>query len=100
MITDGEPTAHINRAGYPEFNYPPTRETVEATMKEVIGCTKDDVRINLFVLDATAGLRAFIEQITRVNKGRAFFTSADDLGSYVLVDFLQSRKQTSRLSRR
>jgi uncharacterized protein with von Willebrand factor type A (vWA) domain len=77
MITDGEPTAHINRAGYPEFNYPPTRETVEATMREVTACTREDIRINMFVLDATGPLRRFIEQVTRVNEGRAFVALAD-----------------------
>jgi uncharacterized protein with von Willebrand factor type A (vWA) domain len=100
MITDGEPTAHINRAGYPEFNYPPTRETVEATMREVMACTREDIRINMFVLDATGPLRRFIEQVTRVNKGRAFFTTPEDLGDFVLVDFLESRRSTSRVRRR
>ena len=53
MITDGEPTAHITpRSGQPYFNYPPTQETVEATLREVVRCTKDNIRINTFMLDA------------------------------------------------
>ncbi|MFM7262635.1 MAG: VWA domain-containing protein [Acidimicrobiales bacterium] len=96
MITDGEPTAHITPRGEVYFNYPPVRETLEATLKEVMRCTRDDIRINTFVLDATQSLRRFIEQMTQINSGRAFFTDPDNLGSYVLVDFLENRKKTAR----
>jgi uncharacterized protein with von Willebrand factor type A (vWA) domain len=77
------------------FNYPPVRETVEATLHEVMRCTKDNIRINTFVLDATGALRAFIEQLTRINNGRAFFTTPETLGDYVLVDFMDNKKRTS-----
>ena len=61
MITDGEPTAHITPSGESFFNYPPVRETVEATLREVVRCTKEQIRINTFVLGADGSLRAFIE---------------------------------------
>ena len=99
MITDGEPTAHITQSGQVFFNYPPVRETVEATLKEVMRCTKDNIRINTFVLDATSSLRHFIEQMTQINHGRAFFTDPDNLGSYVLVDFLENRRKAARSGR-
>ncbi|CAB4799872.1 unannotated protein [freshwater metagenome] len=44
------------------------------------------------MLDADWGLRNFVEQLTRLNRGRAFFTSPDNLGDYVLVDFLEQRR--------
>ncbi len=100
MITDGEPTAHVLPSGEVFFNYPPIRETVEATLREVVRCTKDEIRINTFMLDADNGLRRFIEQLTKVNKGRAFFTSPDTLGDYVLVDFLEHKREMSRGRRR
>ncbi len=96
MITDGEPTAHITGSGQVFFNYPPVRETVEATLREVMRCTKDQITINTFVLDATGPLRRFIEQITELNHGRAFFTTPETLGDYVLVDFLENRRRTAR----
>ncbi len=96
MITDGEPTAHITGSGQVFFNYPPVRETVEATLREVVRCTKDQITINTFVLDATGPLRRFIEQITELNHGRAFFTTPETLGDYVLVDFLENRRRTAR----
>ena len=92
MITDGEPTAHIMPSGEIFFNYPPVHETVEATLREVTRCTKEQIRINTFMLDADNGLRRFIEQLTKINKGRAFFTTPDTLGDYVLVDFLNHKR--------
>jgi uncharacterized protein with von Willebrand factor type A (vWA) domain len=92
VVTDGEPTAHINRYGQPEFNYPPTQETLRLTMSEVIRCTKAAITINTFALDLERTQFPFVEQIARVNGGRTFYTSNDDLGGYVLVDFLKHRR--------
>lgn len=99
MITDGEPTAHIRANGEPFFSYPPSYETIEATLREVMRCTRDDIRINTFMLDATSELRSFIEQLTEINKGRAFFTTPETLGEYVLVDFLEHKRSLRRSTR-
>jgi uncharacterized protein with von Willebrand factor type A (vWA) domain len=96
MITDGEPTAHITPRGDVYFNYPPVRETVEATLREVVRCTREQIRINTFVLDATMALEAFIEKMTQLNGGRAFYTTNEALGDYVLVDFLERRRRMTR----
>ena len=100
MITDGEPTAHLNANGDPVFHYPPIRETVDATLAEVMRATREGIRINTFMLDATPYLQEFIERLTALNRGRAFFTTPDTLGDYVLVDFLESRRHQSRAGRR
>src|SRR5437764_586247 len=94
MITDGEPTAHFEPGmSEPFFSYPPVRETVDATLREVARCTREDVRINTFMLDATSYLKAFVEKLTHMNGGRAFFTTPETLGDYVLVDFVEHRTQ-------
>ncbi len=98
MVTDGEPTAHITDQGYPQFNYPPSQETVDRTLTEVRRCTRDGIRINVFMLDATPYLTRFIEAVTKMNGGRAFFTTNQNLGDYVLVDFVDQRR-TLRTSR-
>ena len=100
MITDGEPTAHITPDGYPFFNYPPARETIEATLREVVRCTKEQIRINTFGLGADGSLRAFIEKMTSINRGRAFFTTPENLGDYVLVDFMEGKRALARNARR
>ena len=96
MITDGEPTAHITPSGDVFFNYPPVRETIEATLREVVRASREQIRINTFVLDATSALTAFIEQMTQLGNGRAFYTTNDALGDYVLVDFLEQRRRMTR----
>ncbi|MDH3753838.1 MAG: hypothetical protein OEU32_08190 [Acidimicrobiia bacterium] len=93
MITDGEPTAHITPSGQPFFSYPPARETVDLTLAQVAACTRERIRINTFMLDATPHLTSFIEKITQLNGGRAFFTTPENLGDYVLVDFVEHRRQ-------
>jgi len=92
MITDGEPTAHILPGGEPFFSYPPSPETVRATLAEVARCTAENIRINTFMLDATPDLQAFVERMARMNRGRVFFTTPQNLGSYVLVDFLEQKR--------
>jgi uncharacterized protein with von Willebrand factor type A (vWA) domain len=97
MVTDGEPTAHIEPgADRPFFHYPPVRETLQATLAEVVRCTKERIRINTFLLDATPNLQAFTEQVARINRGRVFLTTPDTLGSYVLVDFLEQKRARRR----
>lgn len=96
MVTDGEPTAHINAFGKPEFNYPPTHETINLTLSEVNKCTKENIRINVFMLDATPYLTSFIERITKMNGGRAFFTDNQNVGDFVLVDFVEQKKKLIR----
>ncbi len=96
MVTDGEPTAHINDFGRPEFNYPPTHQTIDLTLKEVNKCTRDNIRINVFMLDATPYLTSFIEQITKMNGGRAFFTDNQNVGDFVLVDFVEQKRKMIR----
>ncbi|HEX7521770.1 MAG TPA: VWA domain-containing protein [Acidimicrobiia bacterium] len=97
MITDGEPTAHIE-GGEAYFQYPPSPITIEETLKEVMRCTRDDIRINTFMLDESYYLREFVERMMKMNRGRAFFTTPDTLGDYVLVDFLEQRRQQRRAS--
>ena len=93
MITDGEPTAHLLADGTPFFSYPPARETIEQTLAEVIRCTRADITINTFMLDPDSGLRGFVERLTAMNRGRAFFTSSETLGDYVLVDFIEHKRK-------
>ena len=100
MITDGEPTAHITPYGEPWFTYFDGYEaqqlTVEATLREAVRCGKENIRINTFMLDADVYLRRFVEQMSSLNGGRAFLTSSDNLGDYLLVDFLEHKKKVSR----
>ena len=92
MITDGEPTAHLEGArAY--FNYPPTYRTIQETLREVRRCTAEGITINTFMLETSYYLLDFIDRVTRINNGRALYTSPSNLGQYVLVDYLNNRKR-------
>ena len=92
VVTDGEPTAHLMDNGEPFFSWPPVRETLERTMAEVLRCTKAGITINTFALDIERSQFPFVEQIARINKGRTFYTSVDELGVYALDDFVRSHR--------
>jgi uncharacterized protein with von Willebrand factor type A (vWA) domain len=92
LITDGEPTAHFedNRI---HFSYPPSPQTVQATLREVQRCTRDDIVINTFMLERSHYLADFVNQMTRINRGRVFFATPERLGDYVLVDYVEGRRK-------
>jgi uncharacterized protein with von Willebrand factor type A (vWA) domain len=92
LITDGEPTAFC-RDGDLYVDYPPTPEIFAETMREVSRLTRKGVVINIFMLDEKPPLIDFVEQLTRVNKGRAFFSSPQKLGEYLLVDYVSRRRR-------
>ncbi len=92
MISDGEPTAHIE-GGNLLFRYPPTLRTLQLTLREVRNCTQKGIVINTFMLDSGRSRGTFVTQMTRMNKGRVFFTSADSLGQYLLVDYVSNKRR-------
>ncbi|WP_380161323.1 VWA domain-containing protein [Kineococcus sp. R86509] len=94
VITDGEPTAHLDDTyGTPEavFQWPPTQATIRATVQEVDQLTRFGATINLFMLGEDPGLRRFVEAVARRNGGRVLSPSPERLGRYVVDDYLRSR---------
>ncbi|WP_432545198.1 vWA domain-containing protein [Kineococcus sp. SYSU DK002] len=94
VITDGEPTAHLvpgRDATESFFQWPPTAETVRATVREVDQLTRFGATINLFMLGEDPGLRRFVDAVARRNGGRVLSPSPDRLGQYVVDDYLRAR---------
>ncbi len=92
MISDGEPTAHLER-GRSYFAYPPSPVTIRETLKAVKRCTRKGITINTFMLDRNHYLKEFVNQVARINKGRVFYTTPDRLGEYILVDYVAQKRQ-------
>ena len=92
VITDGEPTAHLEN-GRSYFNYPPSYRTELETLKEVKRCTQEGIVINTFMLENNYQLVNFVDRMTRINQGRAFYSSSENLGEYILVDYMTNRKK-------
>ena len=98
VVTDGEPTAHISSGGYSEFSWPPTRETIAATIAEVARCTRMGATINVFMLDDEPSLVEFMGEVGRRNGGRLFLPKQGRLGEYVVADYLRTRGGQRRAS--
>jgi len=94
IVSDGEPTAHMEN-GKPVFFYPPLPETFYKTLLEVKRCTREHIVINTFMLESNHHLVQFVNQLTKLNRGRAFFISPDRLGDYVLVDYVTSKRRAA-----
>ena len=92
LITDGEPTAHLE-GDRSFFSYPPSYKTINETLKEARRCTQEGIRINTFMLENSYQLMDFVDKMTRINKGRAFYSAPDKLGEYVLVDYVTNRRK-------
>ena len=92
MISDGEPTAHLER-GRSYFAYPPSPITIRETLKAVKRCTRKNITINTFMLDRNHYLKEFVNQVARINKGRVFYTTPDKLGEYILVDYVSQKRK-------
>ena len=92
MISDGEPTAHLEK-GRSYFAYPPSPITIRETLKEVKRCTQKNITINTFMLDRNYYLKEFVNQVARINKGRVFYTTPDKLGEYILVDYVAQKRK-------
>ena len=91
MITDGGPTVWYEDGEW-RFQFPsPYAE--QQTLLEAQRCTKEGITINTFMLYDDDWMVAFIDQLTEINKGRMFYTDKDNLGEYLLVDYLNSKKK-------
>jgi uncharacterized protein with von Willebrand factor type A (vWA) domain len=96
VVTDGEPTAHLDRDGEWWFNWPPGRETIELTLAEVDRMTRRGVPISFFRLGDDPRLAQFLDDVARRNGGRVLAPEGDRLGDYVVSDYLNRRKGRRR----
>ena len=91
FLTDGEPTACSMPDGQVFVRYPAPAFVRKAALAEAARCRREGIVINTFMLDDDPGLIAFVEQMTAVNRGRAFLTGAAQLGERVMLDYLDRR---------
>ena len=91
IVTDGEPTAHLQRDGRSWFDWPPSPETIELTLAEVDKMTRRHAALNIFMLADDARLSAFVDNVARRNGGRVLQAAPERLGEYVIRDFLRTR---------
>ncbi|HEY6568090.1 MAG TPA: hypothetical protein VI341_11300 [Actinomycetota bacterium] len=92
MVTDGEPTAHLE-GDQAFFSWPPVRETIERTLTEAMRLSKAGVRLNIFMLEESEGLAAFMERLARLTHGRVFLMDDHRVGDFVVRDYVTRRSR-------
>ncbi|MGY1615800.1 VWA domain-containing protein [Geodermatophilus sp. SYSU D00691] len=92
IVTDGEPTAHLEDDGTPFFCWPPMPETIARTVAEVERVARSGATVNVFALDPDPGLVHFVHDLTQRAGGRVFTPDSDRLGEYVVADYLRTRR--------
>ncbi|MGY1639332.1 VWA domain-containing protein [Geodermatophilus sp. SYSU D00742] len=92
VVTDGEPTAHLEDDGTPFFCWPPMPETIARTVAEVERVARSGATMNVFALDPEPGLVRFVHDITQRAGGRVFTPDSERLGEYVVADYLRTRR--------
>ncbi len=95
MVSDGEPTAHREN-GKVFFQFPPHPKTLAKTLLEFKKCATLGISLNIFMLGQDAHLLQFVQEISRLNHGRAFYTTPQNLGQYLFVDFLAQKRKWIR----
>ncbi|GAB3462703.1 VWA domain-containing protein [Streptomonospora sediminis] len=93
VVTDGEPTAHLERDGSASFAWPPSADTTAATLAEVDRMTRRGANLNVFLLADDPRLERFVDEVARRNGGRVVRPDTDRLGGYVVRDFLSRRRR-------
>jgi uncharacterized protein with von Willebrand factor type A (vWA) domain len=93
VVTDGEPTAHLDPTGQALFDYPPSRQTLRATVAEVDRLTSLRASITIFMLGDDPRLAAFVDRVARRCRGRVVAPTLDGLGAEVVADYLRARRR-------
>ncbi|MFQ5698273.1 MAG: hypothetical protein ACE5IL_08320 [Myxococcota bacterium] len=100
VITDGQPTAFFAdgelRVEWPNGYGGTSPRANRETLREVRRVTRKGITINTFMLDDGPELMRFVEAMTRINKGRAFYTTPGNVGQYVMVDYLGRKRRRIR----
>lgn len=100
IITDGQPTAYVD-GDMLYLQYPPTRETAMATLREALLCMRAQIRVASFALiEDYYGMEwvEFVDQLTRLCKGVAFYCASTDLASCVMESYLSGKKKKAYIA--
>jgi uncharacterized protein with von Willebrand factor type A (vWA) domain len=92
MVTDGEPTAHLEGEEV-FFSWPPVPKTIQLTMSEALRLARSGVTLNVFMLEDSPGLIRFMERLAKLTAGRVFLMDDSELGDFVVRDYVSRRSQ-------
>ena len=96
LITDGKPSAITEGGRIYKNPYGLDLKIVNRTLEEADRCRRHKVVITTFMIATDPLLQEFVDQLTRINRGRAYFASPDNLGEFILADYLRNRRRRVR----
>jgi len=96
MITDGKPSAIFENGRLYKNPFGLDPKIVNRTLDEAVSCRRKDIVVTTFMVTDDPVLKQFVERFTELNRGRAYYSDLENLGAYVLVDFLRNRRRRLR----
>ncbi|HEX2301842.1 MAG TPA: hypothetical protein VHH34_25610, partial [Pseudonocardiaceae bacterium] len=93
VVTDGEPTAHLEPDGEAVFAYPPLPDTLAMTVREMDTLTRNGAAVSIVMLGQNPQLAAFVHALARRCGGRVLDPGLDGLGAAVVGDYLRHRRR-------
>lgn len=96
MITDGKPSCHFEGGKMYRNAFGLDRKIVNKVLDEAVACRREGITITTFMIARDPYLQKFVHELTEANQGRAYYSSLDDLGTFVFEDFVRNRRKRVR----
>ncbi|TVR16563.1 MAG: hypothetical protein EA391_07730 [Balneolaceae bacterium] len=96
MITDGKPSCMIENGKMYKNSFGLDRKIVNKVLDEAVKCRKENIDITTFMIARDPYLQNFVRELTEANKGRAYYSSLDDLGGYIFEDYIKNRRKRTK----
>jgi len=93
MVTDGKPTAITENGEVYKNPYGFDPKILAQTLEAAAACRKAGITITTFMLARDPELVSFVDELTRLNKGRAYYASADKLGEFLFADYIRNKRR-------
>jgi uncharacterized protein with von Willebrand factor type A (vWA) domain len=96
MITDGKPTCIKKGKKYYKNHYGMDKTILNRTLGLAVKCRKLDIPITTFMIARDAALQNFVDQFTKANNGKAFYSSLDGLGEFIFMDYKKNKRRHNK----
>jgi uncharacterized protein with von Willebrand factor type A (vWA) domain len=93
LVTDGKPSAIFEEGRLYKNSWGLDTKIVNKTLDEATVCRRRGITISTFMVAQDPHLVSFVERLTEINRGRAYYTGLDDLGRFLFVDYVRNRKR-------
>lgn len=93
MITDGKPSCMMEHGKLYKNSFGLDRKIVNKVLDEAVICRRENIDITTFMIARDPYLQNFVRQLSEANKGKAYYSSLNDLGGYIFEDYIKNRKK-------